>query len=130
MRYDEVEELPAGQFKRLAGVKRETFEQMLSVLKQSEQKKKRSVRPSKLSLADQLLLTLMYWREYRTQFHIARSYGIHIAAPLGAGLVTPMLKLMPIASSAKLKAPWPPRVSSSCPVNERYAPMKASRFRL
>jgi len=33
-------------------------------------------RPSKLSQADQLLLTLMYWREYRTQFHIAGSYGI------------------------------------------------------
>jgi hypothetical protein len=79
MRYAEVEGLPPEQFKRLTGVKRETFELMLSVLKQSEQKKKRSGRPSKLSLADQLLLTLMYWREYRTQFHIARSYGIHEA---------------------------------------------------
>jgi hypothetical protein len=27
-------------------------------------------RPPKLSRADQLLLTLMYWREYRTEFHI------------------------------------------------------------
>lgn len=79
MRYDEVGELPEGQFKRLTGVKRETFEQMLSVLKQSEGQKKRSGRPSKLSLADQLLLTLMYWREYRTQFHIAKSYCIHEA---------------------------------------------------
>jgi len=33
-------------------------------------------RPPKLSRADQLLMTLMYWREYRTEFHIARSYGI------------------------------------------------------
>lgn len=32
-----------------------------------------------MPLADQLLLTLMYWREYRTQFHIAKSYGIHEA---------------------------------------------------
>lgn len=79
MRYDEVEELPPEQFKRLTGVKRETFAQMLKVLKESEQRKKRSGRPSKLSLADQLLLTLMYWREYRTQFHIAKSYGIHEA---------------------------------------------------
>ena len=39
MRYDddEVEKLPPGQFKRLTGVKRETFEQMLAVLKASEQ---------------------------------------------------------------------------------------------
>jgi len=33
-------------------------------------------RPPKLSRADQLLMTLMYWREYRTQFHIAGSYGL------------------------------------------------------
>lgn len=79
MKYDEVEGLPPGQFKRLTGVKRETFEQMLSVLRASEQQKKRSGRPSKLSLEDRLLLTLMYWREYRTQFHIAKSYNIHEA---------------------------------------------------
>ena len=79
MRYDEVEGLPPGQFKRLTGVKRETFERMLAVLRQRGQQKKRSGRPSKLSLADQLLLTLMYWREYRTQFHIAQNYGIHEA---------------------------------------------------
>ncbi len=24
-------------------------------------------------------MTLMYWREYRTQFHIAQSYGVHEA---------------------------------------------------
>ena len=79
MRHSEVEGLPPGEFKRLTGVKRETFEQMLGVLRQSERQKKRSGRPSKLSSADQLLLTLMYWREYRTQFHIAKSYGIHEA---------------------------------------------------
>ena len=80
MRHEEVDEgLPPGEFKRLTGVKRETFEQMLGVLQQSERRKKRSGRPSKLSLADQLLLTLMYWREYRTQFHIAKSYGVHEA---------------------------------------------------
>jgi hypothetical protein len=115
MRYDEVEGCQR-QFKRLTGVKRETFQLMLSVLKQSEQDKKRAGRPSKLSLADQLLLTLMYWREYRTQFHIAKSYGIHEA---NANRII-----------AKSKAHWPPRVSSSCLANEPYAPMKALRSRL
>ncbi len=33
-------------------------------------------RPPKLSRADQLLMTLMYWREYRTEFHIGVSDGI------------------------------------------------------
>ncbi len=79
MRHDEVKGLPPEAFKRLTGVKRETYERMLEVLGQSERRKKRSGRPSKLSLADQLLLSLMYWREYRTQFHIAKSYGIHEA---------------------------------------------------
>ena len=33
-------------------------------------------RAPKLSRADQLLMTWMYWREYRTEFHIAQSYGV------------------------------------------------------
>jgi hypothetical protein len=33
-------------------------------------------RPTKLSRADQLLMTLMYWREYRTEFHIGLTYGV------------------------------------------------------
>jgi hypothetical protein len=28
-------------------------------------------------LADQLLLTLSYWREYRTLFHLGVTYGVH-----------------------------------------------------
>ena len=32
-------------------------------------------RPPKLSLEDQVLLCLSYWREYRTLFHVATSYG-------------------------------------------------------
>ena len=33
-------------------------------------------RPPCLGRADQLLMTLMYWREYRTQFHTAQAYGV------------------------------------------------------
>ncbi len=33
-------------------------------------------RPPKLSREDQLLMTLMYWREYRTQFHIGQTYDL------------------------------------------------------
>ncbi len=33
-------------------------------------------RPSKLSLEDQVLFCLSYWREYRTLFHVATSYGV------------------------------------------------------
>ena len=34
----------------------------------------------KLSVEDHLFVTLEYWREYRTQFHIAQTWGIHEAS--------------------------------------------------
>jgi hypothetical protein len=34
----------------------------------------------KLSVEDHLLVALEYWREYRTQFHLAQSWGIHEAS--------------------------------------------------
>jgi len=34
-------------------------------------------RPSKLSLEDQVLITLEYLREYRTYFHIAQTWGVY-----------------------------------------------------
>ena len=37
---------------------------------------KKSGRPSKLSVKDQVLMTLEYWREYRTYFHIGVSWGL------------------------------------------------------
>lgn len=37
---------------------------------------KKSGRPSKLSIEDQVLMTLEYWREYRTHFHIGVSWGL------------------------------------------------------
>lgn len=33
-------------------------------------------RPTTLSRADQLLMTLMCWRAYRTEFHIGLTYGV------------------------------------------------------
>ena len=73
MRYETIEHLKDTEFKRLTGVQRETFEEMLKVV---EKGLRDFGRPPKLSRADQLLLTLMYWREYRTEFHIAQSYGV------------------------------------------------------
>jgi len=73
MRYEEIKEWKDTDFKRLTGVKHETFKKMVAVL---DRELPNFGRPSKLSRADQLLMTLMYWREYRTQFHIAGSYGI------------------------------------------------------
>lgn len=73
MRYETIQQLKDRDFKRLTGVQRGTFEQMLKVV---EKGLSDFGRPPKLSRVDQLLMTLMYWREYRTEFHIAQSYGI------------------------------------------------------
>ena len=73
MNYETIEQLKDSDFKRLTGVQRETFDQMLAVI---EKRVRDFGRPPKLSRADQLLMTLMYWREYRTEFHIAQSYGV------------------------------------------------------
>ncbi len=73
MRYETIQDLKDSDFKRLTGVQRETFDLMLKVI---EKGLRGFGRPTKLSRADQLLMTLMYWREYRTEFHIAQSYGI------------------------------------------------------
>ena len=37
-------------------------------------------KPNKLVIEDRLLMTLEYLREYRTYFHISRSYGISESA--------------------------------------------------
>jgi hypothetical protein len=73
MRYETIKHLKDTDFKRLTGVQRETFEMMLKAVQKGL---KDFGRPPKLSRADQLLMTLMYWREYRTEFHIAQSYGL------------------------------------------------------
>ncbi len=73
MKYETVKSLNDADFKRSTGVSPRIFEQMLQVV----EKGCRSFgRPPKLSHADQLLLTLMYWREYRTEFHIGLTYGV------------------------------------------------------
>jgi len=73
MRYETVHKLKDKDFKRLTGVQRSTFEKMLEEV---EKGLPDFGRPSKLSRADQLLMTLMYWREYRTEFHISQTYGV------------------------------------------------------
>ena len=73
MRYENVKLLSNEDFKRCTGVQRSTFEQMLTVV---EAGLRNFGRPTALSRADQLLMTLMYWREYRTEFHIGLTYGV------------------------------------------------------
>jgi hypothetical protein len=73
MFYAHIKDSSPEHFKRLTGVSPDTFTLMLEVLEQARSGRGR--KPT-LGRADQLLIALMYWREYRTQVHIAATYGV------------------------------------------------------
>ena len=73
MKYIDLKKLSETQFKRYTGISFSTFDLMIEQLKMHVPTKGR---PSKLSVEDQVLLCLSYWREYRTLFHVATSYGV------------------------------------------------------
>ena len=73
MKYIDSKKLSKTQFKRYTGISWSTFDLMVEQLKMHIPAKGR---PSKLSVEDQVLLCLSYWREYRTLFHVATSYGV------------------------------------------------------
>jgi hypothetical protein len=77
MFYADLQTLAEGPFKRLTGVRRATFLDMCTAL---EKHLPSGGRTAKHCLQDRLLLTLMYWREYRTQYHIGQTYGLSESA--------------------------------------------------
>jgi hypothetical protein len=77
MRYCELEHLSKPEFKRLCGVNRKTFSEMVEVLRPYLDRQGQRGGQAKLRVEDQLLVALEYWREYRSQFHIGVSWGIH-----------------------------------------------------
>jgi hypothetical protein len=77
MTYEQIKNLTEKEFKRFCGVKPQLFEQMADVLKQKVPESKNRGGQPKLSVEDQLLIALEYWREYRTYFHMAQSWGVH-----------------------------------------------------
>jgi len=77
MFHADLKEKAGGPFKRLIGVRPATFLDMCDAL---ERHLPSGGRAPKLCREDRLLLTLMYWREYRTFAHIAQTYGVHESA--------------------------------------------------
>ena len=60
MKYEVSQNLSREEFKRLFGVKRETFAQMTKLMQQADQNKGKGGVKAKLSLEDQILVTLQY----------------------------------------------------------------------
>lgn len=77
MKYKEAKKLNLSDFKRLCGVYPKTFAQMVKIVQKYQENKKVSGRPSKLSIENQILMTLEYWREYRTYFQIGKTWGVY-----------------------------------------------------
>ena len=80
MTYEQFKNLHPGAFKRRCGVHPETFKQMTEVLRPDLDRRGKRGGQAKLRVEDQLILVLEYWREYRTQFHIATSWGLSESA--------------------------------------------------
>ena len=70
--------LKPDQFQRRFGIKIETLKAMVSALEnfKSENQKDKRGRRTILTLEEQVLVTLEYWREYRTYFHIGTTWGV------------------------------------------------------
>lgn len=76
-KYRQIQTLSDSNFRRLVGVKKETFGFMAKILKEAERKQKaRGGNPNHLGIKDRLLMCLEYLREYRTYFHVGQSYGL------------------------------------------------------
>jgi len=77
MKYENIKSYKAAEFKAVTGVLPETFNAMLEVVKVSYAKShKNRGRHRKLSREDMLLMTLEYYKEYRTLECIGASYGL------------------------------------------------------
>lgn len=77
MKYEIIKDYKEAEFRMITGVLPATFEAMLEELKSAyaEAHKNRG-RHRKLSLENMLLMTLEYYREYRTLECIGASYGL------------------------------------------------------
>jgi hypothetical protein len=73
--------LPNQQFKRVIGTPKSVFPKMMAVLNVAYEKlHEAGGTPPDLSVGDKLLLTLQYYREYRTMEHIGIDYGCSTSA--------------------------------------------------
>ena len=76
-KYVKSKKLSNENFKRIIGVTRKTFEAMvraLSVAYACKHEQGRCI--PKLSIENQLMLALEYWRQYRTLAELGFSYGV------------------------------------------------------
>ena len=80
-KYKKTKNLKPEEFRRLTGVRPDTFQDMVTIVQEAEKKRRRRGGKShRLKLEDRILMMLEYLREYRTYFHLGKSYGISESA--------------------------------------------------
>jgi len=76
-KYEKSKNLSSKNFKRIIGIKRKIFNEMSRVLAMAYAlKHKQGGRNPKLSIENQLMLTLEYWRQYVTFAELGFNYGV------------------------------------------------------
>ena len=76
-KYYKVKNLKDTEFKRVVGVKKETFKEMVNIVrKHYRATKSKGGTTRALSVNDETLLMLEYYREYRTFKHLGIDYGV------------------------------------------------------
>lgn len=80
MRWKYLEKQNGSKFKRMTGVTKKIFKMMVEVIKKDKTERRvqkgHAGRKNELSAEEKVLVTLMYYREYRTQAHIGASYEV------------------------------------------------------
>jgi hypothetical protein len=75
---ERISKMPIGKYKEIFGIEKHIFDRLLRLLEVADtyQRKSKAGRKGRLSVLDKLVITLMYWREYRTYRHMAFDYCV------------------------------------------------------
>jgi hypothetical protein len=77
LKYEQLKELKDDQFQQLTGINISTFHEIVDILKEADViKKLQKNYHNKLSMENQLLLALEYFKERRTYFSLSQIYGV------------------------------------------------------
>ena len=77
MRFEQLKNLSNTKFRRYTGLKRDNFDIIVLIVSTYQRQTKiKAGRPCNLSIEDQLVMLLEYYRESRTFFHLGVGYGL------------------------------------------------------
>ena len=74
---ERIENLQEGKYQEIFGVRKPTFDKMLSILESAyKEMHEQGGRPARLSILDKLVVFFGYYHDYRTMTSMAFDYGV------------------------------------------------------